>query len=67
MSTGRSVTVYGTVDLLKNDDEIKKKLWNDTWIRSYKEGIKDPNYAILKFNPIKVRSSSHGKSKEHLC
>lgn len=66
MSTGCSVTLYGNVTL-ENDDEIKKKLWNDVWVRSYKGGIDDPNYGILKFHPVKIRSSSHGKSNEHLC
>lgn len=67
MSSGCSLTLYGTVSLVENDSELKKKLWNDAWVRSYKEGINDPNYGILKFNPIKVRSSLHGKSNEHLC
>lgn len=66
MSTGCSLTLYGTVVLIE-DNELKKKLWNDAWVRSYKDGINDPNYGILKFNPMKVRSSSHGKSNEHLC
>ena len=64
MKTGDSLSVYGSVEFI-DDEALKERMWNDAWKRSYPQGVKDPNYTIMKFIPVKVRSSHHGKSNEH--
>ncbi|OHT15298.1 pyridoxamine 5'-phosphate oxidase-like FMN-binding protein [Tritrichomonas foetus] len=64
MKTGGALTVFGTVEMVE-DDDFKKRLWNDEWKRSYPAGADDPNYGVLRFTAEKVRSSFHGKSNVH--
>ena len=38
-----------------NDYQFKKALWQNGWERFYPSGSEDPDYTILRFNPVKVK------------
>ncbi|MDR3049742.1 MAG: pyridoxamine 5'-phosphate oxidase family protein [Elusimicrobiota bacterium] len=37
------------------DEKIKKDFWQSCWTMYYKEGLKDPEYQLFKFTPIKYK------------
>ncbi|MHA2009066.1 MAG: pyridoxamine 5'-phosphate oxidase family protein [Promethearchaeota archaeon] len=50
----KGVMFGGEVDII-NDIDKKSKIWLDWWDRYYPEGLKDPDYTLLKLNPKTAR------------
>lgn len=48
-----NVTLVGTFEII-TDMNIKKELWIDWFINYYKQGVKDPEYCIIKFTCERV-------------
>lgn len=38
-----------------DDMELKEKIWLDWWTRYYPEGLKDPDYTLLRLEPTNAR------------
>jgi len=50
----KGVMFGGEVEIV-NDMDLKSKIWLDWWDRYYPEGLKDPDYTLLKMNPKVAR------------
>jgi len=46
----KGVMFGGDAEII-DDIELKQKIWLDWWIRYYSEGLKDPDYTLLKLTP----------------
>ena len=44
----KGLMLVGTMEVLQ-DPESKKRLWQDTDIRYYPEGVGDPDYTVMRF------------------
>jgi general stress protein 26 len=50
----KGVTLYGKTEFIE-DEKIKKDIWEDDWDKYYPQGLKDPDYTLIKFNPKKAK------------
>ena len=46
----RGLMAGGIIEIV-NENEIKKKIWQDNWTMYYSKGYNDPDYTILKLKP----------------
>lgn len=37
------------------DENLKKEIWLDWWVKYYPKGINDPDYCLIRLNPKKLR------------
>jgi general stress protein 26 len=58
----KGVTIEGELEIIE-DMETKKKIWQPGWEMYYPKGVEDPDNAIVKLNPKKVRL--YGDLKKH--
>jgi len=47
--------MFGGEAEIIDDIELKQKIWLDWWTRYYPEGLKDPDYTLIKLNPKNAR------------
>ncbi|MFX1377291.1 MAG: pyridoxamine 5'-phosphate oxidase family protein [Promethearchaeota archaeon] len=47
--------MFGGEAEIVDDMKIKQKIWLDWWTRYYPEGLKDPDYTLLRLVPKNVR------------
>jgi general stress protein 26 len=50
----KGVTLYGKTEFIE-DEKIKKNIWEDDWDKYYPQGLNDPDYTLIKFNPKKAK------------
>jgi general stress protein 26 len=50
----KGVMFGGEVEII-NDLDVKRKIWLDWWDRYYPEGLRDPDYTLLRLNPKTAR------------
>jgi general stress protein 26 len=50
----KGVMFGGDAEII-DDIELKKKIWLEWWTKYYSEGVEDPDYSLLKLNPINAR------------
>ena len=62
----RGVMLTGTMDVLE-DAKSKKMIWQEGDTMYYPEGVKDPDYCVLKFTAEKGRWYSNFKSEDFEC
>jgi pyridoxamine 5'-phosphate oxidase len=46
----KGVMFGGDVEIIE-DMDIKQKVWLEWWTKYYREGLKDPDYTLLRLNP----------------
>ena len=59
----RGVSLVGSVEVLETQ-EAKERIWQKGDTLYYKEGVKDPDYCVLKFTAVKGRYYSNFKSED---
>lgn len=59
----RGVMLKGTMEVL-HDSELKETIWRDGDDMYYPQGVKDPDYCVLKFTAIGGRFYSNMKSED---
>ena len=59
----RGVSLVGTVEVLETQ-EAKERIWQKGDTLYYKEGVKDPDYCLLKFTAVTARYYSNFKSED---
>ena len=46
----KGVMFGGDIEII-GDMDIKRKIWLDWWTKYYREGLKDPDYTLLRLKP----------------
>ena len=59
----RGVSLIGIIQVLETP-EAKEKIWQDSDIMYYKQGVTDSDYCVLKFTAEKGRYYSNFKSED---
>ena len=49
--SGKMLKITGRATVL-NDQATKNELWEEDWIRYFEKGKEDPDYCIIKVNPV---------------
>lgn len=57
----RGAMLKGTMEVLE-DDSSKEMIWQDGDTMYYPEGVKDPDYCVMKFTALSGRFYSHFQS-----
>jgi len=57
------VSALGKAEII-NDDETRKKYWQDEWSAFWKEGPNDPNYCLIKVTPKKIEYLDYPNHKQ---
>lgn len=55
---GKPYLEITAVATIKDDEELKERLWHDNFLK-YLKGRDDPNYIIIQCDPRKIRLLSH--------
>ncbi|HPE65338.1 MAG TPA: pyridoxamine 5'-phosphate oxidase family protein, partial [Synergistales bacterium] len=50
---GDSVTLLGNVAVL-TDEQTRKELWQEWFIKHFPKGPDDPDYCVLKFDTVEA-------------
>jgi general stress protein 26 len=50
----KGVTLYGKTEFIE-DEKTKNDIWEDDWDKYYPQGVKDPDYTLIKFEPTNVK------------
>ncbi|WP_432663983.1 pyridoxamine 5'-phosphate oxidase family protein [Wukongibacter baidiensis] len=48
VSYNNGISLIGEIEIVE-DEEIKKELWQDWYIKHFPKGVTDPNYCVLRF------------------
>jgi general stress protein 26 len=48
------LAITGKMEVVE-DEEIRKTLWQEDWVRNFKGGLNDPNYTVLMVKPFLAR------------
>lgn len=48
------LAITGKMEVVE-DEEIRKALWQEEWVKNFKGGLNDPNYTILLVKPALAR------------
>jgi general stress protein 26 len=49
----RGLSLDGSIEIIK-DSGLKKKIWQDYWIKYFPGGVDDSEYAVLSLHPIRA-------------
>lgn len=58
----RGASLAGTVEVSENEED-KRRIWQEGDDMYYKQGVTDPDYCVLKFTAIRGRYYSNFKSE----
>lgn len=58
----RGASLVGTVEVSENEED-KRRIWQEGDDMYYKKGVTDPDYCVLKFTAIRGRYYSNFKSE----
>lgn len=56
----RGVTLAGDISPV-TDSAVKNTLWQDEWTTYYPRGAADPEYAVLRLEPVSIRGWTGGE------
>lgn len=58
----RGASLVGTVEVSENEED-KRRIWQEGDAMYYKQGVTDPDYCVLKFTAVRGRYYSNFKSE----